>query len=395
MDFSRDEVQTELCELARRLFATRVTPDFLRAHAASGAAWDSVLWTQLHEAGLVTAALPPTTGGSGFGLLELGWLLEAAGKVLAPVPLLPTVIGARALAVAAGNSPQAADGIAGARWLHAITGEKRAVLALALADDGDDLLVPSTSAERNSHDQWLLQGDKTAVPYGSEADAVLVSARTPDGPALFVVSGDAAGLHRQSQRSTHGEPWARLTFKDVSLPASAFIGGAEALVRLVGELRAALAAWQVGVAEAALHQTAAYVSARQQFGRPLGSMQAVQQRMADAYIDVEAMRSTSLLANGLLDRIDARPVASGGDSSTLIADTAVAGYWAALGGHRVTHAAQHLHGGMGADVEYPIHRYFLDAKARGLAVGGSQALLAVIGAEIAAGRIRRLSGVES
>jgi len=403
MDFRRDELQTELCDLARRLLEARVTADFLRIHTASGAPFDALLWEQLHEAGLVTASVPAEAGGLGFGMLELGWILEAAGRVLAPVPLLSTAIGARALAAAAHAR---SDGET-TRWLTAVM-QQRAILALALMDASDDPLVPAVSARpltrddgavepgRQADDDWLLSGCKTAVAFGVEASALLVTATTPEGPALFLVPGNATGLVRHPQCSTHGEPWALVSFDDLRLPAAARLGGEDAVTRVVLETRAAHAAFQVGVAEAALRQTADYVTTRHQFGRPLGSMQAVQQRVADAYIDVEAMRSTSLLAAGLLDADEKGEVAGDGNPhATLAADVAVAAYWAAQAGHRVTHATQHLHGGMGADVEYPIHRYFLRAKATGLGLGGAQSLLARIGTEIVAGRIRRLSGVET
>ena len=388
MDFTRDEVQRELCELARRILESRVTPDFLRAHALSGTPYDAVLWDQLHEAGLVTAALPAAAGGSAFGLLELGWILEAAGRVLAPVPLLSTSVGARALAAAAAmDHPSNA-----AQWLQAVV-ERRAVVALALMDASDDPLAPALTATpvENAAGGWQLDGYKTAVAHGAEAEVLLVSAMAPAGPMLFAVPGDTPGLQRRPQRSTHGQPWALVALEGALLPDTARLGAVAAVNRLVDETRTALAAWQLGVAESALRQTAAYVSSRHQFGRPLGSMQAVQQRIADAYIDVEAMRSTQLLAAAALEAVGAPAAAS----ATTTADVAVASYWAALGGHRVTHAAQHLHGGMGADVEYPIHRHFLDAKATGLALGGAESLLARIGTEIAAGRIRRLSGVET
>ena len=373
MHFAMNEVQQDLCELATRLFTARVTPDTLKAHAASGAPFDAALWQQLVDAGLVMASVPTADNELGFGMLELGWVLEAAGRVLAPVPLLSTAVGARALAASAHTAPLAA------------IAKGSALVALALEDESDDALRPTVQAMKFS-DGWGLNGTKTAVAYGAEADLLLVSASTDKGPGLFLVAKDTPGVSIESQRSTHGEPWAYVEMDRVKLPRNARLGGASALARLVDETRAAMAAHQVGVASAALQQTAAYVSQRVQFGRPLGSMQAVQQRVADAFIDVEAMRSTALRALWALDQAPH-------DGTT--AEVAAAKYWAALGGHRVTHAAQHLHGGMGADVEYPIHRYFLHAKPNSLVLGGAQSMLALIGAEIAAGRTRPLSGVET
>jgi alkylation response protein AidB-like acyl-CoA dehydrogenase len=119
--------------------------------------------------------------------------------------------------------------------------------------------------------------------------------------------------------------------------------------------------------------TAAYLSEREQFGRPLGKFQAVQQRVADAYIDVEAMRWTMWQASWLID--EGVPASD---------EVAIAKYWAAEGGHRVLAAAQHLHGGIGVDIEYPLHRYTLGAKHLELTLGGSSRHLARLGASMAA-----------
>ena len=135
------------------------------------------------------------------------------------------------------------------------------------------------------------------------------------------------------------------------------------------------------VAAEALRRTALYSSGRVQFGKPLGMMQAVQQRAADAFIDVEAMRSAALLAAWQIDQ-----------GAGQAADIATAKYWAAMGGHRVVHTAQHLHGGIGADVTYPIHRFFLAATQIGEALGGAAPMLAAIGRAVADGGTEPLTG---
>src|SRR5690606_4186128 len=138
---------------------------------------------------------------------------------------------------------------------------------------------------------------------------------------------------------------------NVQLGGDAVVGSVEDGRRIVQAMvdrgQVALAQRQVGVASEALRRTAEYSSGRVPFGKPLGSFQGVQQRAADGFIDVEAMRSPALLAAWSIDEGKAQG-----------ADTAAAKDWAAIGGHRVVHTAQHLHGGMGADITYPIHRYF-------------------------------------
>jgi alkylation response protein AidB-like acyl-CoA dehydrogenase len=133
-----------------------------------------------------------------------------------------------------------------------------------------------------------------------------------------------------------------------------------------------LAATMLGVCEGALALTASYVSERQQFGAPIGTFQAVAHRCADAYVDTEAIRLTTLQALWQLgqDRDAGRAVA-------------VATFWATDGGHRVVHAAQHLHGGIGVDVDYPVHRYFRREKVVEALLGGNHAALARLGAALA------------
>jgi alkylation response protein AidB-like acyl-CoA dehydrogenase len=130
----------------------------------------------------------------------------------------------------------------------------------------------------------------------------------------------------------------------------------------------ALCALQVGVAEEAVRMTAAYTTERKQFDRPLATFQGVALRAADAYIDTEAMRVTMWQA--------AWRLSAGLDATR---EVALAKWWAGEGGHRVGHAAQHLHGGMGADVSYPIHRYYLWAKQVDLMLGTTGEHLARLG----------------
>lgn len=151
-------------------------------------------------------------------------------------------------------------------------------------------------------------------------------------------------------------------------------GGSDALAWLVRRATVGLCAMQVGVTERALRMTAEYTSAREQFGRPLSAFQAVSQRAADAYVDVEAIRLTTLAAAWRLAQ------AMGADESI-----AVAKFWAAEAGQRVVHAAQHLHGGVGVDVSYPLHRSFLWAKQLELSLGGGTEQLLRLGTMIADG----------
>ena len=387
MEFALNGDQEALVELARTIFAAHSGDEQLRAFAASGQPFDAHLWHLLVEAGLAGVGIDEALGGTGFGMMEVALLLEQAGAALAPVPLRETLIGARTLAMTGAMTGPMTGNAHAALIADAVAGQ--AILSSACDEVGNVWQSPIALASRDDESGgWRLDGAKPAVAWGMEARAILVSARIEgtDDAGLFVVPADAAGLRREAQTGTDATPLALLTLEDVRLPAGALLdagnGPADLLGRHVGQMRIALAASQLGIAAEALRRTAAYVGERVQFGRPVGSMQAVQQRAADAYIDVEAMRSTVWRAAWLIDQ---------GVHDD--AEIAVAKYWAAIGGHRVTHTAQHQHAGMGADVTYPIHRYFLAAKAVETALGGTQPMLAELGAVIATGTARRLSAI--
>jgi alkylation response protein AidB-like acyl-CoA dehydrogenase len=202
-----------------------------------------------------------------------------------------------------------------------------------------------------------------------------VPAATPQGTTVFLVDPAAAGCTRVRQQTTTGIPEAQLVLDAAPvLGVLGTVGGGDEIVAWITlRATAALAATAVGVCESALRITAEYTKTRHQFGRPIATFQAVSQRAGDAYIDTEAVRLTALQAAWRI-------------SEGLPADDAVAiaKFWAAEGGQRVVHAAQHLHGGMGVDRDYPVHRCFLWAKSIELTLGGATAQLLKLGRSIAA-----------
>lgn len=377
MNFNLSEDQQSLKDLAAQILSDASSDDQLRDFAASGQPYDAALWKTLAEAGLLGLAISEEHGGLGLGLLDLGLLLEEQGRTLARVPLTACLVLGAATLQAHGSAAQMQA------WLGRVA-RGEALLTAAIEEVGGvDRERPLLRADSHGNG-WRLTGTKVAVPYGAQADALLVTATTGDGPALFLIDPTCAGLTIEPQVSTGGEPQARLTFEAVAVDDTHLVGsiaeGGPIVRELIQRGQIALAARQVGVAGEALRRTALYSGERVQFGRPLGSMQAVQQRAADGFIDVEAMRSTALLAAWSFDQ-----------GSAQAADIATAKYWAAIGGHRVVHTAQHLHGGMGADVTYPIHRFFLEATQIGEALGGATPMLAEIGREIAAGNTAPLA----
>jgi hypothetical protein len=247
------------------------------------------------------------------------------------------------------------------------------ILTAALVEPGnEDPTRPTTTARRDGGG-WILDGTKLCVPVAHLAKRVLVPARTGDGQAaLFLVDPKAPGVTLERQLATSLEPEAKMVLAGVRVAGDDVVGdparSAELLRWLEEHATAALCAMQTGVAERALRITAQYTTGREQFGRAIATFQAVGQRAADAYIGVEAIRLVTQQAVWrLAEGLPAREA------------VAVAKYWACQAGHAVAYAAQHLHGGIGVDVDYPIHRYTLWSKQIELTLGSAPRQLEALG----------------
>ena len=371
MDFTLNEAQDELAGLARKILAQRGVAG---GRPPGLAEWETPerQWADLAAAGVLAAGLPEALGGAGLGLLEHCSVLAEIGRAVCDVPYLASIVlGAGAIAEF-GSPPQQRQWVIPA-------GQGSVVLTAALAEeDGDDPRIPSASATRRNG-RWVLSGVKTAVPAAPRADLFLVPATGPDGVMVFLVEPSDAGVTVEPQRLTDFAEAGRVVLNGVTLDDDRVLGpGARVADWLVARGTVGLCAAQAGVIERALELTAEYARNRVQFGRPIGSFQAVTQRLADAYIDTEAVRLTMWQAAWLL--------ASGGegDAAALRVATAVATakFWAAEAGHRVAHTAVHVHGGLGIDMSYPVHRYFVAAKHYEFALGGATAQLRRIGAAL-------------
>ena len=370
MDFSFSDAQDTVRDLAREILEAEVTLDRVRA-AERHANWmDDKLWHTLAEAKLLGIAIPDAHGGMGMGFAELCVLLEEAGRVVMPGPWVPTLVLAALPLAAFGTHAQQAE------WLPRIAAGD-AIATTALLDAGSaDVAAPATRGSREG-DAVILDGVKRFVPFAQCANVMLIPATTDDGVAVFLVDPLAAGVTTTAQVTSTGQPLVDVTLSGVRVAASARLGGMDgdgaAILRWL-EPRAltALVAMQVGVSDRALHLTADYTKERVQFGVPIGSFQAVQHRAADGFIDLETMRWTCWRAAWRL-------------SQGLPADREawVAKFWAADCGSRIANASLHLHGGMGADVDYPIQRYFLWSKALELDLGGARPTLARLGRDMA------------
>ncbi len=363
MDFSLSDECGAVDDLAERIFSDQVSPERFRGLGEDQ--FDRHLWAELANAGLLGISLPEGHGGAGLGFLATALVLERAGRHAAPVPVLPTLV-MGAMPIAQFGTSDQKDSI----LPRVVSGEL--VVTAALLEPGADPSCPATTASTDGSG-WRITGAKTCVPAGLLAGYLLVPASTGGGGvAVFIIDARSEGVEVVPLETTSGSPDARVELSAVRARPDDVVGapggGAEVVEWTVARATAALCSQMAGVAAQAVALTASYAKTREQFERPIATFQAVAQRLADAYIDAEALALTSRQAAWRLSQgLRARE------------EVLIAKYWAAEGGQRVVHAAQHIHGGMGVDRDYPLHRYFLLAKQLELTLGGSTAHLLALG----------------
>ena len=352
MDFAFSEDQIALVGLAKRIFKDRVTPEALHA-VERGEGWDRALWAELAKSELLGLSLPTAVGGSGLGFVETCLMLEQAGRRVAPLPLWSTlVLGADTVSRLASEAIQQA-------WLPGVA-RGETLLTGTVAAQG------AFTGQKDDAGQWRLSGTVGCVPMASFAAGLVTG--TPEG--VFLVDLRKKGATIGAQEGTNGMRLGAVTLTDVD---AVWLADATAWETVTTRAETALSAMLLGIANEALILTARYTTERQQFERPIATFQAVTQRVADAYVDVETMRVSLWRAAWLLDQ---------GRSATN--EALVAKLYALDGAHRVVNAAQHLHGGMGFVRDYPLHRYFLMAKQLEFFMGGAAATATRLGARLAA-----------
>jgi len=372
MDFALNDEQIALRDLASQILSEQLPADRLRDIEASDDWFAADTWAELAKADLLGLSLPEAHGGGGYGFFELALVLEQVGRNVAPLPVLATlVLGALPIAEFGTAEQQSA-------WLPGVI-DGSVLLTAALSEGFDGLPpdVPATTARR-AGEGWTITGTKQLVPGAVHATRVLVPAATGEGTStVFLVDPTAAGVSAEVNQGPNLEPLTTYTFDGVAVGSAdvlgAVDGGAAVTAWITDRAVAAYCALQTGVCEAALRTTATYTSERKQFETPIATFQAVAHRAADAYIDTEAVRLTAYQAAWRL-----------GEGLPAAEELAIAKYWAAEGAHRVVHAAQHLHGGIGVDIDYPVHRTFRWAKHIELSLGGGTVHLRRLGALLAA-----------
>lgn len=351
MDFTPSEEQVALRDLTAQLMASG-TPAELGV-----AGFDEALWAKVLEAGLLAAPVAESAGGGGLGLAEATVVAEEQGRALGRVPLVPALAALRLLGAAGGQEELVGRALAG-----------DALVVTALGADGWTSGVHASRADG----ALTLSGTQLAVAWAREATHAVVSGRTEDGGhVLGLVDLRGPGVTLVDEQVSSLEPHATITLDGA--PGVELAVGAGAHEEAVATLVLLQCAYGVGVAEEALRVAAGHVSTREQFGKPLATFQAITYQVADCWIDVEAMRLTMQQATW---RVDAGLPAG--------EQTAIAAFWGAEGIQRVVSKAVHLHGGLGVDVSYPLHRWFLVGKVVELSLGGAQRSLEQLGELLAA-----------
>jgi 3-oxocholest-4-en-26-oyl-CoA dehydrogenase beta subunit len=380
VDFTFSEEQQAAAEAARGVFAD-VVPDAVPSPALTTGAvadeFDRALWARLADADLLSLLAAEEYGGAGLDAVALCLVLRESAKVLARVPLLEN--SAAMAAVHAYGGPE----LRGQLLERAGRGE--IVLTVAASGrtghDAAELAVTARQEEGAGEGEgadWILDGMQTAVPWAYDADFVVVPAHTAAGrTVLALVPRAHDGLALGEQFSTSGERLGELRLESVRITARDMIDVEGAWEWLRDLLTTGTCALALGLGERVLKMSSEYTSKREQFGFPVATFQAVAVQAADRYIDLRAMEVTLWQA--------AWRIASGARGALPVAgDVAVAKIWASEGVRRVVQTAQHLHGGFGADVDYPLHRYHAWAKHLELSLGPAAAHEEALGDLLAA-----------
>ncbi|MGI8662869.1 MAG: acyl-CoA dehydrogenase family protein [Acidimicrobiales bacterium] len=371
MDFDLTDEQSATAEAAAKLLLDKSSPERIRVVERAGdVVFDRELWRAMAEAGLLGIAVPDGQGGAGLTILEAALVLQEVGRRTAPVPALAGIGFATPTLAAYGSPAQKAAVLPG-------VADGTIVATGAFVEYLGDPTSPSTTAATgvDGGGGWTLTGVKTNVPAALVADTILVSASTQDGrTGVFLLNPAGAGVTLAAQATTAATPDAELTLSGAPAEAVGPVDTDGTVLRHALEhATVAVCAVMAGLTAEAVRLTGEYTASREQFGRPIATFQAVGQRAADAYVDSKAIELTMLQA--------AWRISAGAPADR---EVAVAKYWAAEGGQRIARAAAHLHGGVGVDRDYPLHRYFLLAKQLELMLGGANRQLVALGRILAA-----------
>ncbi|MGK5019634.1 acyl-CoA dehydrogenase family protein [Janthinobacterium sp. LB2P10] len=349
MNFHMNQEQQQFADALRR-WADKDYPFETRkqiVHSATGVS--SAAWATLAELGMTALPLPSGAGGFDGTAVDMLLVMQELGRALVVEPYFATILGARVLTLAGGHEGVLEQVASGSLKLACALGERQSRHAM------HDIATTATA----SGDGFVLDGEKTVVIHGAQADFLIVSARSSgsqmdtDGIALLLVPSDAPGVCVRDYRTIDGQRAATVTFVQVVLEHEALIGqagqGWPVLDAAVDYGATLLCAEAVGAMDALFAATLDYLKTRQQFGVPIGKFQVLQHRMADMFIHLEQARSMAMLAAAKVDSIDVaerRRVVSAAKARVGLAATFVG------------QQAVQLHGGMGVTDELPAAHHF-------------------------------------
>lgn len=356
MNFAFSEEQEELRNIVRQFLDAKSPESAVREQMETEAGYDPDVWRQMAEQlGLQSLIIPEEFGGQGYGYVELVVVAEEMGRALLCAPFFSTVV------LAANALIHSGDDEAKARFLPAIAaGESIATLAFTEANGRWDESGIEAVATPDG-DAYTITGEKSYVLDGAVADLVIVAARTADGVSLFSVDGSATGLTRTALATMdQTRKQAKLTFDGVPATLIGESGAGWDVLSTVLDLAAvALAAEQVGGAQRCLDMSVEYAKQRVQFGRPIGSFQAIKHKCADMLLEVESAKSAAYYAGWCAAQMN--------DELPSVASLAKA-YCSEAYFHTAGETIQ-IHGGIGFTWEHPAHLYFKRAKSSELLFG--------------------------
>ena len=370
MNFSYTDQQKDLRSLVYKVLEDYCSNKTLKELENSNISFHRDLWHEFAKTGFLGTPFDKALGGSELGFLEVALIVEQIGYRAVNIPFVNTIISA--------GLPIAKFGSENLKQItipKIITGDL--ILSVAIFESlHRDLTNPNTTLE-DFNGIKLLSGQKNCVPYAKEADFILVPSKDKSGELFLIfVDSNSKGLQFKELESTTKEPQYSIELDKVKAKDDLILAsGSKAkdiLDWLILRTTAALCSFAVGISQASLDLTKSYTSSRLAFNRPIASFQAVAHRAADCYIDIACLRAVTEQAISLLDLER--------DSQEQVS---IAKIWCGDVAHRVSHAAQHLHGGIGVDRDYNLFRYCLWAKQLELTLGSSKNHLSSLGKMLA------------
>jgi alkylation response protein AidB-like acyl-CoA dehydrogenase len=359
MNFAFSDEQEMLRDSVRSYLTDKSPSTKVRELMETESGFDPTMWKAMADMGWQAMHIPEEHGGAGFSFLELGILLEEMGRTLTPTPFFSTVVLGATAVLIAGSDGQKAE------ILPAVAaGDLRLTVAQVEPGPGswDERGIEMTAVADG--DGYRLSGTKSYVLDGHTADSVIVAARTGEGISLFLVPGDAPGLRRaRLETMDMTRKQAELVFEDVAVPASALLGapgtGWDTLAAVLEFAAVALAFEQVGGAQKCMEMSVEYAKVRTQFGRPIGSFQAIKHKCADMLLHVESAKSAAYYAGWAASEEN--------DEFPIVAPLAKA--YCSDAYFDVASETIQVHGGIGFTWDHDAHLYFKRAKSSELMFG--------------------------